>query len=296
MRAEGIALPDYTVIEEAMDKNIPLVKETGSVNNLLIDNLGDVDLFIQAGNIVKGGLQDRTFGVDFIVPARSTNVPVPVFCVESRRWGKRRSESESAFSISKDFVASKKIRAAISRTKDQGEVWSLIHEHQEKLAASIGKPVRAAASPSSLQLSYEMEETARARKQYADVLDNLKVPEDATGVVWAINGKPSHADIYAHARLFRQVWHKLQRAAAIEALEQRIFAAKKQEAAEDTPTATAEDILKWLDETAQGTVEEENTLPPRTRLKTQRTKSQVRFDTLDTQVGDVPVHITVLAD
>jgi len=38
-----------------------------------------VDLFIQAGDIVKGGKQDRTIGTDFVVPARSG-----AYCTASR--------------------------------------------------------------------------------------------------------------------------------------------------------------------------------------------------------------------
>ena len=47
--------PDYTVLEEAMEARTGLVYETGDVNELLIENPGDQDLFIQAGDIVKGG-------------------------------------------------------------------------------------------------------------------------------------------------------------------------------------------------------------------------------------------------
>ena len=87
------AHPGYLVLEEAIDCATALVHETGSVNELLIENAGDVDLFIQAGDIVKGGRQDRTIGVDFVVPARSGRIPLPVFCVEQARWHRRGEEA-----------------------------------------------------------------------------------------------------------------------------------------------------------------------------------------------------------
>jgi len=63
-------IPNYTVLEEAMESQTGLVHETGNVNEQLIENTGETDLFIQAGDIVKGGRQDRTLGADFIVPAK----------------------------------------------------------------------------------------------------------------------------------------------------------------------------------------------------------------------------------
>ena len=64
------------------------------MSELLIENLlADKDVFIQAGEILRGGRQDRTLGVDFVVPAMS-KLPVPSFCVESGRWHRRGAESD----------------------------------------------------------------------------------------------------------------------------------------------------------------------------------------------------------
>jgi len=42
--------------------------ETGNVNTLQIENLGDQLIFVQAGDIVKGGRQDRTVAVSLLLP------------------------------------------------------------------------------------------------------------------------------------------------------------------------------------------------------------------------------------
>ena len=54
-----------------MESKSTAVYETGTVGELLIENLGDLDVFIQAGDILKGGRQDRVIGVDFILGKRS---------------------------------------------------------------------------------------------------------------------------------------------------------------------------------------------------------------------------------
>ncbi len=41
------------MLEEAIDSQTTLLHETGDVNELFIENTGDVDLFIQAGDIVE---------------------------------------------------------------------------------------------------------------------------------------------------------------------------------------------------------------------------------------------------
>jgi hypothetical protein len=280
----GQDIPDYSVLEEAMKNNTSLLHETGDVNQLLIENPGDLDLFIQAGDIVKGGRQDRTLGVDFIVPAKSGKVPVPVFCVEAARWHKRRSESDVQFSKSSDYASSKKLRAAMRTSKSQAEVWASVEEEQAKLGEGIGIFAKSAMSPSSLQLSYEMKEAKAAVDEYLGDLESAPPPE-SVGVVWAINGKLSHADLYGSPVLFRKVWKKLLRAAAFEAIGERTGEPVA------TPCDTAQ-VSAWLEEAAAAAAEEEN-LPPRTRLLTRRAKSQLRFETRDTTVTD-PIHLSIL--
>jgi len=278
-------IPSYIVLEEAMESRTGLLHETGDVNELLIENPGDLDLFIQAGDIVKGGRQDRTLGTDFIVPAKSGKVPVPVFCVESARWHKRRNESDVHFSKSTDFASSKKLRASVCAKKSQSAVWQSVQEEQVKLCASIGAKVQSQESPTSLQLSYEYAETTAALDDYFARLEAAPSP-DASGVIWAINGKFSHADIYGDAALFRKVWKKLLRAATFEAISERTQPSTK------LPTDIAE-VSKWLEEATACNAEVEN-LPPRTRLSTRRAKSQLRFETHDTAVA-APIHLSVLA-
>ena len=73
---------DYAVLEEAIESQTARAFGTGKVNELLIERTGHVDLFIQAGDILKGGRQDRVIGVDCIVPARSGEIPLPPFCLK----------------------------------------------------------------------------------------------------------------------------------------------------------------------------------------------------------------------
>ena len=55
-------------LDEAMAKGVVRVKETSNVNQLEIENLGNEEVFVQSGDIVKGGKQDRTLMVSLVLP------------------------------------------------------------------------------------------------------------------------------------------------------------------------------------------------------------------------------------
>jgi len=301
------ALPDhdYSVLEESIDAQTALVHETGQVRELLIENTGDTDLFIQAGDIVKGGRQDRTIGVDFIVPAKSGRIPLPAFCVEKARWHRRNAEADGHFSGAKAFLSSKKARLAIHLAKDQGAVWQSVTSEQHALHHALAFDVCSAESPTSLQLTYEHGGVQRAIADYTTILEHAPgaAGGPVVGVVWAINGVPSHADRYASEKLFAKLWGKLLRAAATEAISERHRPAAATcdgtAASVSVEPPPSETILAWLagnpdDQTAD--VSEEQ-LPPRTRLRTNRGKTQHRFEAFDTgHALTVPVHVTLLAE
>ena len=80
----------FLTLQEAMVQKKVVVYETKSVNELSIQNISDEDIYVQSGDIVKGGQQDRMIGVDLIVPRRSGKMPIAAFCVEhgqmERAW------------------------------------------------------------------------------------------------------------------------------------------------------------------------------------------------------------------
>src|ERR1700722_2083391 len=78
----SVAGPIPLTLQEALAKGTVRLVETGSVNELKIENVGNEDVFIQSGDIVKGGRQDRALTVSFVLPRKSGEVPVASFCVE----------------------------------------------------------------------------------------------------------------------------------------------------------------------------------------------------------------------
>ncbi len=124
-------------LQEAMKRKLVVVRETGDVNRLTIQNRLTQDVFVQAGDIVKGGQQDRVLALDLIVPPKSGRVPIDAFCVEQGRWSRRGNEAVTAFSASDNALASKDLKIAAKARRSQGEVWANVGKAQEKLAANL---------------------------------------------------------------------------------------------------------------------------------------------------------------
>ena len=94
-------------LEKAMKRGVIEIVETGSVAELVVRNAGDEPVFIQSGDIVMGGLQDRVLAVSMIVPPHSGDILLSVFCVEAGRWSARGLEDPGTFSMSSVRLPSK---------------------------------------------------------------------------------------------------------------------------------------------------------------------------------------------
>jgi hypothetical protein len=73
----------FLTLQEALAQKKVIVYETKDVNELAIRNLSNQDVYVQSGDVVRGGDQDRMISIDFIVPPRSRRIPIEAFCEET---------------------------------------------------------------------------------------------------------------------------------------------------------------------------------------------------------------------
>ncbi len=207
-------------LQEAMARDLFAVYETSEVNELEVENLSkEFDVFIQSGDIVKGGKQDRVLAVSIIVPARSGRIRIAAFCVESGRWQQRETESDKKFSSSDSRIVSKELKVAANESRSQGEVWRQVEAVQEKLSTNVSADVQSSKSKTSLQLSLENKKVQAAIDEYVAKLTGIAESEgDVIGYAFAINGVINSADVYASNSLFKKLWPRMLRAAATEAV------------------------------------------------------------------------------
>ncbi len=207
-------------LQEGLAQGTVVVTDTRT-GTLTINNRGNAALFIQGGDIVKGGTQDRTLPFDMLISAHSQNVPIPALCVEAGRSGPRAGEASASFGSSSEQLPGSKLRMA-AYSQNQGQVWSNVQAMQGKLAKNAGGSVNGQQSPTSLQLSLEHPRVQAAVQEYLAALSPaLDDKNDVIGYAVVINGKVQSADVYASADLFQKLWPKLLKASAVEALSER---------------------------------------------------------------------------
>jgi len=209
----------YLTLSEAIEQRKVVIYETSNVNILQVENLSAEDVYIQSGEIVKGGKQDRVLQDDIIVPSSSGKLNVSAFCVEHGRWTGRGNESARSFAASPNAIASPEMKRAVKQMGSQGEVWAEVSAAQDRLTKNLGAPVAATASPSSYQLTLEAPKVKQTAEGFKKDLAGLaaKYP-DALGYVAAVNGKVTGSDVYSTHDLFRRMWPKLLDSAAVEAM------------------------------------------------------------------------------
>jgi hypothetical protein len=206
-------------LHAALGQNLAVVHE----GLTRIDNRSNLPVFIQAGDIVKGGCQDRVVPYDQIVPAGTHQLHLSLFCVEAGRSSPRGMEVSTSFESSSERLPGKNLHLAARYRHSQAEVWAGVQQTQQALARNLGGSVQAPLSQTSLQLTLENERVQRALQGYVDKLLPLAYrDQDVIGYAVAINGEIQAADIYASSALFQDLWPRLLKSSAVAALaEQR---------------------------------------------------------------------------
>lgn len=262
-------------LEEAMENKEFVVYETEDVNELAVENLSKTnDVFIQSGDIVKGGQQDRLLAVSIIIPANSGKVLIEAFCVESGRWEKRGGEDKGKFSSSNERIVTKDLKIAANKTRSQDAVWNEVSNAQVKLSENVGGSVNASVSATSLQLSLEDKKVKANIDKYISNLDNIiDGKKDVIGYAFAINGKINSADVYVSNSLFKKLWLKMLKASATEAVA-NLNAKTKSEKIDAAAVKT------FLSDSEKGKSKEE-TVSKRTKVITREDESNVVFEAID---------------
>ena len=274
----------FLTLQEALAHKKVKVYETKDVNELAIRNLSNQDIYVQSGDIVRGGDQDRMISIDFIVPPRSGRMPIAAFCVESGRWSKRGNEESAEFSSSDNVVATKELKLAAKVDNSQQAVWQNVTLAQDKLSRNVGQTVNSTTSNSSFELAVENSKVKESSAAYINALAGiLKNKSDVIGYVFAINGKVNSADVYASRALFAKLWPKLLKSSAVEAI------AELDKAGDDAKPVATESVHSFLSESEKPAAAAK-AVTPRVRMVTREDENNVLFETQDRDQKDVWVH------
>lgn len=189
-------------IQQQQVQNIQLASPgsvSGTVNTLFAKNTSSDTIFIMAGEVVKGGKQDRVIGQDVVlVPGQEINLSA--FCVEKSRWTTK-DGNQGKFTGYYN-VTSMDIRKTVTKEKSQTHVWEKVDKTTQANSAFTSTKTYTALENS--------EEYQQKLKAYLEKFENaFKDETKVIGVVAVTGDKVMGCDLFATHDLFNDAYSSL---------------------------------------------------------------------------------------
>ncbi len=222
-RRQSAAPPpvEFISLEAARATGEVVVSETGRTECVRLENHSERDLFLQAGEILRGGNQDRAVAGDLIIPAprhEPESCMVPVFCAEPERSTPMRGWTPDLFTVFDQTCPSRRLKREL-RLGTQEDVWREITALRDAVFDIVSHGGRRNTPRYSVwELIETLEELSWLKPYIHTLLPLAETHLEATGVVFVVGGRFNSAELYATPALFRQLWPKTIYAMVVEAL------------------------------------------------------------------------------
>ncbi len=206
--------PDYITLSEAIEKDLIEITEVsagGSVPELKATNKGKEAVLILDGEEIIGAKQNRVLNTTIMIGPESTII-IPVSCVERGRWSGhslRMEKSKNFMMFSTRFKKVKSVDLSLERERqfraDQMAIWDDIAYKAMKL--EVFSPTEA------MEDIYDFRE-----KDLEAYIKPFKLIPEQKGLLVFIGNKAAGLDFVSREKAFAQLYQKLLRSYAIEAL------------------------------------------------------------------------------
>ncbi|MDG1332432.1 MAG: hypothetical protein P8P74_08885 [Crocinitomicaceae bacterium] len=204
--------PDDSIVEIVVDPSSQFINNQveynqgsfgqgvdGTVNTLFAQNNSQDTIFIMAGEVVKGGKQDRVIGQDVVI-APGENVNLSAFCVERNRWTTK-DGNDGKFTGYYN-VANMDIRKTAATDDNQSEVWRKVGEQTATNGAS-----------STTGTYTNLENSAEYQENLAKYMETFKTAfkndPNVIGVIAVTGDKVMGCDMFATHDLFISSYESL---------------------------------------------------------------------------------------
>jgi hypothetical protein len=228
---------DFVTLDQGLAEGTVKVseKQQEQVSELQIDNQSDYPLFLQEGDRLRGGKQDRTIIASLVIPPKSGNMPLPAFCIEQGRWHEGLA-GRSFDGTSNTAFAGKEVRLAAKVAKSQNQVWQSVAKEKRVANAALMAP----SETTSLNEALDSPEVKKVSDELAQALGSVaEKSEDAVGVAIIVNGKIEEVDVYPNHRLLGRLYPRLLQSYALATLDQK-------PQARDAKPVTADEIGQFM--------------------------------------------------
>jgi hypothetical protein len=208
---------DFLTLDEGLKEGLVTIteQEQERVGALGIENQSDRPLYLQEGERLVGGKQDRTIISSLVIPPRSGKTTVPTFCVEHSRWVEGDKGRAFGFSVN-PALAPKGVRGAAKVEGSQEKVWGCVAAQKD----SAHKTLQCPNTNSSVNEMLDAPQVQRLSEEYAAALGRAldrAEGRDAVGMAIVFNGQIEEVNLYPNTALFRKLFPRLIRAYAVQA-------------------------------------------------------------------------------
>jgi hypothetical protein len=224
---------DFLTLDEGLEEGLVTIteQERERVGALWIENKSDRPLYLQEGERLVGGKQDRTIISSLVIPPKSGKTSVPTFCVEHSRWVEGNKGRQFGFSVN-PALAPKGVRGAAKVEGSQDRVWGCVAVQK----VSAHKKLQCPNTNSSVNEMLDAPQVQAISEEYASglgrALDRAE-NRDAVGMAIVFNGQIEEVNLYPNSALFRKLFPRLIRAYAVQA------ALLKDQAKDESPVTAA---------------------------------------------------------
>lgn len=205
----------YLSLEKALKDDKVSVSEksmeaqgSDEVNKLFVENLSSDTVLLLAGEVVKGGKQDRTLAKDVVLPPGKGKVDLDVFCVEQGRWTEK-DENRAAGKPNEE----KKFKQVTSMVKPSVRKNATVEKEQTKVWQKVEEANVKAGNQSGTSAYTAFDENTDYRQQEREYLEffrrNLPDDERLLGVLAVTGDRVIGCDVFATRQLFLNAWGNL---------------------------------------------------------------------------------------
>jgi len=233
---------EFLTLDKGLDQKLVTVSEKAQeqVGELLIENKSDKHLFLQEGDRIQGGKQDRIIVTSLVIPPKSGPMPLPTFCCEQGRWTLG-SSGKGFMNASNTILAPQGVRAAAKYTPGmggQGRVWDEVARSKGEASAKLSAPN----TNTTLNETLDSKQVKKLCDDCARALGDLPAKHaDAIGVAIAVNGKVEEINVYPNAAVLRAIYPRLVQSYALQAA-----LVKDQLKGKPAPAVAAEAVEKFM--------------------------------------------------
>lgn len=227
---------EYLTLQEGLQEGIVKLSEMdqAQVGQLQIENNSDSPLFLQEGDRISGGKQDRIIIASQVVPAKSGKVTVRTFCVEQSRWSEGSGGKRFAQTVNPG-LAPKAVRGNAKIEAEQGGVWQVVQAQKRSAANGL----KTGNSSSSLNETLDSPQILKVTAEHKAALGEAPDQADVVGVAFVVNGKIEEINVYPNHGLLRKLYPRLLEAYALHAV-------MLKSEAKDAQAISAEEIAQCL--------------------------------------------------